>query len=300
MESMDDFLNELDASFRVINEGDVLEGMIVDINDEQVVLDINYFAPGVIPLSEISDDPDFKPNVDLKLGDSISATVIVTDDGKGNVLLSRKSAAHEEAWDKLQALMDNKKVVSVKVKEAVNAGVVCYLEGIRAFIPASQLSTEYVEDTSSFVGQTLDVNVITVDKNNEKLVLSAKQLLIEKQLVEKKNKLNGMVPGSDLEGVVDSLQPYGAFIKLENGLSGLCHISKICAKRINKPSEVLKVGQKVKVKIIEIKDGKISLSMLDFDKSMDFEEEDDEVFEYHTEEEKGMTAFEMIFKNIKL
>lgn len=299
MESMDDYLNELDASFRVINEGDVLEGMIVDINDENVVLDINYYAPGVIPMSELSDDPDFRANVDLKLGDNISATVIEIDDGKGNVLLSRKSAAEDEAWDKLKNLMDSKKVVSVKVKEAVNAGVVCYLEGVRAFIPASQLSTEYVEDTSTYVGQKLDVNVITVDRSNEKLVLSAKQLLIEKQLVEKKNKLNGMVPGSDLEGVVDSLQPYGAFIKLENGLSGLCHISKICAKRISKPSEVLKIGQQVKVKIIDVKDGKISLSMLDFDESMDFEETE-EVFEYHTEEDKGMTAFEMAFKNIKL
>lgn len=300
MESMDDYLKELDESFRVIKLGDVLTGMIVDISEEQVTLDINYFAPGVIPIYEISDDPDFKPMATLKLGEEITANVISLDDGNGNVVLSRKNAARQEAWDKLEKLYSDQTTIEVKIKEAVNAGVICYVEGVKAFIPASQLAAEYVEDTSSYVDQKILTKVITADRDNEKLVLSAKQIIVEKKLSEKQNKLKGIIPGSDMEGIVDSLQPYGAFITLENGLSGLCHISKICAKRISKPSEVLKLGQKVKVKIIDVKDGKISLSMLDFDEAMSFEDDDEPAFEYHAEEEKGMTAFEMIFKNIKL
>ena len=154
-------------------------------------------------------------------------------------------------------------MATVKVKETVNAGVIAYLEGIRAFIPASQLALTYVEDTEEYIGKTLEVKVITADENAGKLVLSAKAVLKEKEAEHDREKMAMIVPGSVFEGTVESLMPYGAFVAMDNGLTGLVHISKICMKRIKKPSEVLSVGQKVKVKVLEVKDGKISLSIRD-------------------------------------
>ena len=262
-ETMKDFEKELNASFRVIREGDVVEGMIVDINDEVVTLDIGYYVPGVVPLDAISDDPDFSPMRDIKIGDTTQAVIVEKDDGKGNVLLSMKEAKEAAAWDKLRALFESQDVVTVKVKEQVPSGVVTYLEGIRAFIPASQLSLSYVEDTSEYVGKQLEVRVVTVDENADKLVLSAKSVLRDKEDDSNRRKMSAIAPGAIFNGTVETLQPYGAFVLLENGLTGLVHISKISMKRIKKPSEVLKVGQEVKVKVLKIEDGKLSLSIKD-------------------------------------
>ncbi len=262
-ETMKDFERELNASFRVLNEGDIVDGMIVDINDEVVTLDIGYYVPGVVPINDISDDPDFSPMRDIKIGDNAQAVVIEKDDGKGNVLLSMKEANQAAAWDKLRKLFESQEIVNVRIKEQVSSGVIAYLEGIRAFIPASQLSLSFVEDTSEYVGKQLDVRVITVDENADKLVLSAKSVLREKEDDSNRRKISAIAPGAIFNGTVETLQPYGAFVQLENGLTGLVHISKICMKRIKKPSEVLKVGQEVKVKVLKVEDGKLSLSIKD-------------------------------------
>lgn len=262
-ESMADFEKELTSSFRVMKVGELVKGMIVDINDEVVTLDLGYYAPGVIPLSELSDDPDFSAMKDLRIGDTIEAVVMDTDDGKGNVELSLKEANETAAWEKLTRMMEQEDVVTVRVKESVNAGVVAYLEGIRAFIPASQLALNFVENTEEYIGKQLEVKVITVDEKAKKLVLSAKVVLKEKEAEHDRQKMSMIVPGSIFEGTVESLMPYGAFVQMDNGLTGLVHISKICMKRIKKPSEVLSVGQQVKVKVLEVKDGKISLSIRD-------------------------------------
>lgn len=250
METMADFEEELTNSFRVIKEGEMVKGMIVDINDEAVTLDLGYFAPGVIPLSELSDDPDFSAMRDLKTGDSLEAVVIQTDDGKGNVELSLKEANEMSAWEHLKELMEQEAVVTVKVKESVNSGVIAYLEGIRAFIPASQLALTFVEDTEAFIGKQVEAKVITVDESAKKLVLSVKAVLKEREAEHDREKMAMLVPGSVFEGTVESLMPYGAFVQMDNGLTGLVHISKISMKRIKKPSEVLSVGQKVKVKVL--------------------------------------------------
>jgi small subunit ribosomal protein S1 len=262
-ESMADFEKELTSSFRVIKVGELVRGMIVDINDEVVTLDLGYYAPGVIPLSELSDDPDFSAMKDLKIGDIVEAVVTDTDDGKGNVELSLKEANEAAAWEKLKDMLEQQQVVTVRVKESVNAGVVTYLEGIRAFIPASQLALTFVENTDEYIGKQLEVKVITVDERAKKLVLSAKAVLKDREAEHDRQKMSMIVPGSIFEGKVESLMPYGAFVQMDNGLTGLVHISKICMKRIKKPSEVLSVGQQVKVKVLEVKDGKISLSIKD-------------------------------------
>ena len=310
-ETMKDFEKELNASFRVIREGDVLEGMIVDINDEVVTLDIGYYVPGVVPLNDISNDPDFSPMRDLKIGDTTQAVVIEKDDGKGNVLLSMKEANEAAAWDKLRALFESQEIVNVKVKEQVPSGVVTYLEGIRAFIPASQLSLSYVEDTSEYIGKQLEVRVITVDENADKLVLSAKSVLREKEDEGNRRKMSAIAPGAIFNGTVETLQPYGAFVLLENGLTGLVHISKISMKRIKKPSEVLKVGQEVKVKVLKVEDGKLSLSIKDVEmntsdivggaQSADNSgnADDEPATEYHSEEE-AYSPFASLLSGIKL
>ena len=285
MESMKDYEQELTNSFRVIKEGEVIRGMIVDINDEEVTLDLGYYAPGVIPLTELSDDPDFSAMRDLKIGDSVEAVVIETDDGRGNVKLSMKEANEASAWDKLVKMLEDETVVTVKIKESVNAGVVAYLEGIRAFIPASQLALTFVENTEEYIGKQVEAKVITADAAKEKLVLSVKAVLKEREAEHDREKMAMIVPGSVFEGTVESLMPYGAFVQMDNGLTGLVHISKICMKRIKKPSEVLSVGQKVKVKVLEVKDGKISLSIRDVEtNTSDIVTDVIEDFDYRCEE----------------
>lgn len=300
METMADFEEELTNSFRVIKEGEMVKGMIVDINDEAVTLDLGYFAPGVIPLSELSDDPDFSAMRDLKTGDSLEAVVIQTDDGKGNVELSLKEANEMSAWEHLKELMEQEAVVTVKVKESVNSGVIAYLEGIRAFIPASQLALTFVEDTEAFIGKQVEAKVITVDESAKKLVLSVKAVLKEREAEHDREKMAMLVPGSVFEGTVESLMPYGAFVQMDNGLTGLVHISKISMKRIKKPSEVLSVGQKVKVKVLEVKDGKISLSIRDVDtNTSDVVTDVIEKFDY-TCEEIPNNPFGALLAGIKL
>ena len=299
-ETMKDYEKELEASFRKIREGDVISGTVIDVNEEEVTLDLKYYTQGIIKAEDMSNDPAFSLLNDVKAGDVIEATVIRMDDGQGNILLSKKEANEVLSWDVLEQMKEEKTDVTVKVSEAVNGGTVAYVEGIRGFIPASQLDLNYVEDPSAYVGKTLKVRVITVDQEKEKLVLSAKEILKEQQKEEHDHKVAMIVPGTILEGTVESLQTYGAFIDLKDGLSGLVHISQICQKRIKKPSEVLKVGDKVKVKVLNTNDGKISLSI----KAVAEEQEASEVEDFDTasfsSNESVGTSLGDLFAKLKL
>lgn len=299
-ETMKDYEKELEASFRKIREGDVISGTVIDVNEEEVTLDLKYYTQGIIKAEDMSNDPAFSLLNDVKAGDVIEATVIRMDDGQGNILLSKKEANEVLSWDVLEQMKEEKTDVTVKVSEAVNGGAVAYVEGIRGFIPASQLDLNYVEDPSAYVGKTLKVRVITVDQEKEKLVLSAKEILKEQQKEEHDHKVAMIVPGTILEGTVESLQTYGAFIDLKDGLSGLVHISQICQKRIKKPSEVLKAGDKVKVKVLNTNDGKISLSI----KAVAEEQETSEVEDFDTasfsSNESVGTSLGDLFAKLKL
>ena len=299
-ETMKDYEKELEASFRKIREGDVISGTVIDVNEEEVTLDLKYYTQGIIKAEDMSNDPAFSLLNDVKAGDVIEATVIRMDDGQGNILLSKKEANEVLSWDVLEQMKEEKTDVTVKVSEAVNGGAVAYVEGIRGFIPASQLDLNYVEDPSAYIGKTLKVRVITVDQEKEKLVLSAKEILKEQQKEEHDHKVAMIVPGTILEGTVESLQTYGAFIDLKDGLSGLVHISQICQKRIKKPSEVLKVGDKVKVKVLNTNDGKISLSI----KAVAEEQEASEVEDFDTasfsSNENVGTSLGDLFAKLKL
>lgn len=298
VESMADYEQELDASFRRISEGDLVTGTVINVNESEVIVDLKYYAAGIIKASELSNDPNFSALASIHEGDEITATVLRLDDGEGNLLLSMKEASDILAWKKLTTYQEEGTVLHVKIGGIVNAGVIAYVEGIRGFIPASQIGLTYVEDLNPLLGTELDVKVITVDEAKERLVLSGKEVAKDKAEEELQHKISRIVPGTIVEGTVETLMPYGAFVSIGNGLTGLVHISQICQKRIKKPSEVLKEGQTVKVKILDTDNGKISLSMKALEDEM-VDDQVEEVFEL-PESEATTTSLASLLKGIKL
>ena len=200
-------------------------------------------------------------------------------------------------WNRVYNYLENKTVLHVKVEGIVNGGVIVMIEGLRGFVPASRLSLSYIEDLETFLLKDIDVQVIDVDQANNRLVLSARELLKAKEKEEREAQLASVQIGSVMKGVVETLQNYGAFVKLENGLSGLVHISQISQKRIRQPSDVLSIGDEIEVKVIGIKDGKISLSKKALEEIE--EEEVEENVEIPEAEEIG-TSLGDLFKNIQL
>lgn len=295
-ESMEDYKEELEASFRKIQEGDIITGTVIDVKEDEVTLDLKYYAQGVIKKEDLSNDPNFQVMEEIHVGDELEATVVSNDDGQGNIRLSRKEANEVLAWEKLNEYKEEETILSVKIAGIVPSGVVAYVEGIRGFIPASQLALSYVEATEEWLGKTVDVRVIDVDEGKKKLVLSAKVILKEKEQEEHNHKIAMLVPGSILEGTVENLMPYGAFIDLGDGISGLVHISQISQKRIGKPSEVLKEGQKVKVKVLNTNDNKVSLSMKALEEEMIDTQQTESVEEYVSNESASTSLGDLLSK----
>lgn len=298
-ESMEDYKEELEASFREIKEGDIISGVVLGVTEEEVTLDLKYYTQGVIKVEDLSNDPNFQAMEEVHPGDVIKGTVVSLDDGQGNIKLSKKEANDVLAWEKLNTYLEEKTELSVKIAGIVPSGVVAYVEGIRGFIPASQLDLSYVEATEDWLGREVQVRAITVDESKKKLVLSAKIILKEKQQEEHDRRIRAMVPGTVLEGTVESLMPYGAFVDLGDGVSGLVHISQISHRRIGKPSEVLSVGQKVKVKVQNTNDNKVSLSMKALEEEMVDVDKPEKVEEYISNE-RASTSLADLLKGIKI
>ena len=299
-ETMEDYSRELEASLKKINEGDIVSGTVISVNEEEVILDFNYYAQGIIKAEDMSNDPKYNILDEVKVGDVIEATVIKTDDGNGNIQLSCKEAKDILSWDVLRQYMEEKKEICVKVSEVVNGGVIAYAEGIRGFIPASHLSLNYVENLEEWINKQLTVEVITVDESKKKLVMSAKEVEKRKAEEEINHKISMLVPGTVMEGTVESLMPYGAFIALPEGLSGLVHISQISQRRIKKPSEVLNTGDKVKVKILNTNNGKISLSMKAVGENSEIDETERVETEKYSSSEQIGTSLGDLFKKLDL
>ena len=290
-ESMADYAEELEASFKQIHEGDILTGTVISVSESEITLDLKYYTDGIIRLEDFTSDPNFNLKEDVHTGDEISATVIRRDDGEGHILLSSKEANDILAWDKFKKYMEEGTNLTVKVGGIVKSGAIAYLDGIRGFIPASKLSLNWL-------GKELEVRVINADAEEKRLVLSAREILREKADEERKAKVSNVQVGLVAEGTVETIKPYGAFINLGNGLSGLLHVSQICEKRIKTPAAVLSEGDTVKVKITAIKDGKLSLSMKALN-DVAAEEVEEEAFEL-PETEAATTSLGSLFKNIKL
>ena len=299
METMADFEDEINASFRSFKEGEKVTGTVVSVEEEEVIVDLQSFSQGVIPAGEYSDDPAFHAMDEIRTGDAITAVVLDSDDGQGRVLLSLKEAKADESWQKMVQALEERTIFTVKVLTSVNAGVVAFLEGIRGFIPASQLALDYVEDVDRFIGETLEVVVITADPENKKLVLSAKEVAKEKAAKVHEKKLNALQKGFVTEGVIDRIESYGCFVNIGDGLTGLVHISQICNKFLRSPNEVVKLGQTVKVKVLAVEDGKIRLSMKEAeDIAPEVEAEEEVSMEYHDEE--ATTSLAGLLAGIKL
>lgn len=202
------------------------------------------------------------------------------------------------AWNTLREYMENKTVLSLKIGGIVNKGVIVYVEGIRGFIPASKLSASYVENTEEWLNKTVEAIVITADEDEKRLVLSAKEPAMQKLAQENQKKVAAIAVGSVVEGTVESIQNYGAFIALDNGVSGLLHISQISNKKIKSPSVVLSVGQKVTVKVISTDNGKVSLSMKAL---LDVAEPEIEEMDYELPQSEEIgTGLGALLKNMKL
>ena len=173
-------------------------------------------------------------------------------------------------------------VIEGTITETIKAGAIMYIQGIRGFIPASRLDYKYVEDTSAFLGKKLPVRIQEVDESQQKLILSAREIAQEAHVQKQAESISRLSVGSIVSGKVESLQNYGAFVDIGNGISGLLHVSEISEKRINHPKAVLKVGQEIQVMIIRIQDGKISLSMKAIEAAKE-QEAEEEAHEYHSE-----------------
>lgn len=201
------------------------------------------------------------------------------------------------AWQKIKEYLESKEILNVEISGIVNKGVIALVEGIRGFIPVSRLDIKHVEDTNPWLGKEIRVRVIQADMENNKLVLSAREILKEEAAAEKKLKVSAIKVGEVLEGTVEKLADFGAFIALGDGVSGLCHISQISLEKIKHPKVALEEGQKVTVKVIKNQDGKIGLSIKALLEAQVEEEEAD--FEIPESEEIG-TSLGDLFKNLKL
>lgn len=261
-QTMEDFEDEINASFVRLEEGDIVQGTVVSVEEEEIVVDLQSFSQGVIPSEQYSDDPDFRAMDEIRVGDVLRA-VVMYEDEQGRTVLSLKQAKETESWEALRKAEQERTIYEVRVKSVVNAGVIAYAEGIRGFIPASRLALHYVEEEEleSYVGKLLTVRVITADEGAAKLVLSAKD--VEKEVAAKAHeaKLNALQKGFVTEGTVTRIESYGCFVEIGEDLTGLVHISQICNKFLKSPKEVVHLGMKVKVKVLDVTDGKIRLSM---------------------------------------
>ncbi|ABK61087.1 MULTISPECIES: 30S ribosomal protein S1 [Clostridium] len=260
-ESMQDIMEAIDKTMEPIYVGDIIEGEVISVSQNEVLVNIGYITDGVIKKNEVcSDDEELKDI--LKSGDKVDVYIVKINDGEGNVLLSKKKADSVKAWDTLKDAFKNGTILEAKVDEVVKGGVVSYINGIRAFIPASQISASFVKDVKVFLGKTLKVKVIEFDGKKNKVVLSAKEVEL-KEIENKKQKvLASLKKGEKRSGVVRRLAKFGAFVDL-GGVDGLIHNSDLSWERVNNPSDVVKVGDKVEVYVLDFhKDtGKIALSL---------------------------------------
>lgn len=204
------------------------------------------------------------------------------------------------AWENLKQLKEAKTILNVTVDGIVNKGVVSYVEGIRGFIPASKLSLEHIDDFNDYLGKEIQVQVFDIDEEKNRLILSCREILRAKADEERRSKIDAVTIGSVMDGTVESIQPYGAFIDLGEHLSGLVHISQISNTRIKDPSVVLSIGDPVKVKVIAIKDGKLSLSIKALNEDAEKAEQDELKNIKIPESEELTTNLGSLFKNIKL
>ncbi|MCM8710201.1 30S ribosomal protein S1 [Clostridium sp. SYSU_GA19001] len=261
-ESMKDFMDALEGSMKRIHSGDIVKGKVISATNDAVFVNIGYMADGIISKEEFSHDEEVDLKEAVKPGDEIYVYILEVNDGEGNVALSKVKAEEHKVWDEFEESLKEGTTINVKINEVVKGGVTANVKGVRAFIPASQLALKYVEDLKSFVGKTLDVKVIELDKDKKKVVLSRKEVEKAEAEAAKDKVWASLKKGERRSGVVTRLAKFGAFVDL-GGVDGLIHNQDLSWKRILDPSEVVKVGDKVEVYVIDFDKlkGRISLGL---------------------------------------
>ena len=265
-ESMDDYAKEIDASMKRISAGDIVDCVIICVNDDEIIVNLDYVADGLIGREDLHLKPAQPIAEAYKVGDELKAEVLSTNDGEGNVRLSLKKADQIIVWDRLEAHFTNKTTFPTTITEVVKGGVLSDIKGVRAFMPASMISVAYVADLSEFVGKELEVHVVDFDRADRKVIISHKEIDQKEREIAKENFFENLKKDQEFSGTVKKLMNFGAFIDL-GGVDGLLHINEMSWKRIKHPSEVMKEGDVVEVYINEVdtKTRKISLGLKNID-----------------------------------
>ena len=250
-EISDEEMNALiDGTINPFDEGDLVTGTIVKLDRDEVLLDIGFKSEGVIPVRELSIRRDVDPSEVVSLGDQIEALVLQKEDKDGRLILSKKRAEYERAWISVEEKFNNGENVEGEVIEVVKGGLILDI-GLRGFLPASLVDLRRVKDLSTYIHSTLEARVIEMDRNRNNVVLSRRVVLEEGRKAERAEVLAKLAKGMHLKGVVSSIVDFGAFVDL-GGIDGLVHISELSWSHVNHPSEVVKVGQKVEVEVLDV------------------------------------------------
>ena len=240
----------IEASLRDFKEGDILEGTVVKIDRDEVLLDIGYKSEGVIPTKELSIRHDVDPSQVVKVGDEVEALVLQKEDKEGRLILSKKRAQYERAWGRIEEVMQSGGTIKGPVIEVVKGGLILDI-GLRGFLPASLVDLRRVRDLHPFVGTELEAKIIELDRNRNNVVLSRRAFLEESQSEGRKKFLESLQKGERRKGTVSSIENFGAFVDL-GGVDGLVHVSELSWKHVDHPSEVVQVGQEVEVEVLDV------------------------------------------------
>jgi small subunit ribosomal protein S1 len=248
-------------SMVLVEDGQIVEGTVVKVDKDEVLLDIGYKSEGVIPARELSIRNDVDPHEVVSLGDRVEALVLQKEDKEGRLLLSKKRAQYERAWGKIEEIKAREGVVSGPVIEVVKGGLIVDI-GLRGFLPASLVELRRVRDLQPFVGRVLEAKIIELDKNRNNVVLSRRAYLEETQKDQREQFLDNLKPGEVRKGVVSSVVNFGAFVDL-GGMDGLIHVSELSWKHVDHPGSVVQVGDEVTVQVLEVdlERERISLSL---------------------------------------
>lgn len=258
-DAAEDFEQAIDSSIRRIRPGQIVTGTVIGITDSEVLVNVGYKSDGYIPRAEFSADPNAE--IDVKEGDEIDVEVVKVNDGEGNVLLSRKNVQSKKFWDDLMAEETEGKSFETVVKEVVKGGLIAEMEGgVRAFIPASHVSTKYVENLSEYVGKAVKVKVLEIDKQRKRIVASIKQELLDEAAAREQEKWDSLVVGSKIHGIVRRITDFGAFVDI-GGLDGLVHVTDAAWGRVKHPSDVLSVNQEIDVLVLGVDKEKKRISL---------------------------------------
>ena len=259
---MYDLMDEIEKSLRLPRGGEIVEGTVIHVTDREVVVNLGCKKDGIIPKDELTLEGEEKLTELFKEGDAIQAKVLKTDDGDGNILLSKKKLEVNEHWDEINTALEDKTCVNVKVVKEVKGGVIAAYKEVFGFIPLSQLSDKFVDKAEEFIGKTLQVRVTRVDQKKGKAVFSHKAVLADERQKKIDEVWGSLSEGDVVEGTVMRFTDYGAFVDI-GGIDGLLHISEISWGKLKHPQEVLAIGQKVEVKVLSMNSekGKISLGL---------------------------------------